>query len=66
MQLWVPARARVEELLNQGRTWCVDVDLKGYFDSIPHDRLMELIRQRVVDGRVLRLLEQFHEGVRAG
>ena len=53
------AVARVEELLNQGRTYCVDVDLKSYFDTIPHERLMELIRQRVVDGSVLRLLEQF-------
>jgi RNA-directed DNA polymerase len=37
----------------------VDVDLKSYFDTIPHERLMALIRQRVVDGSVLGLLEQF-------
>jgi RNA-directed DNA polymerase len=53
------AVARVEELLNQGRSWCVDVDLKSYFDTIPHERLMELVRQRVTDGSVLHLLEQF-------
>ena len=53
------AVARVEELLSLGYTWCVDVDLKSYFNTIPHDRLMELIRQRVVDGSVLRLLERF-------
>lgn len=49
---------RVEELLRAGHRWCVDCDLKSYFDTIPHDRLMELVRQRVVDGSVLELLKQ--------
>jgi RNA-directed DNA polymerase len=44
--------------LNQGRTWCVDLDFKSYFDSIPHERLMVLVKQRVVDGSVLALLDQ--------
>ena len=52
------AVARVEELLSQGHVWCVDADLKSYFDTIPHDRLMALIKQRIVDGSVLALLEQ--------
>jgi RNA-directed DNA polymerase len=52
------AVARVEELLNQGHTWCVDCDLKSYFDTIPHDRLMELVRERIVDGNVLALIQQ--------
>jgi len=54
---------RVEELLNQGRAWCVDLDFKSYFDTIPHDRLLGLVKQRVVDGSVLALLEQ---GLKAG
>jgi RNA-directed DNA polymerase len=37
----------------------VDADLKAYFDTIPHDRLMELVAQRVVDGNVLRLVKQY-------
>jgi RNA-directed DNA polymerase len=49
---------RVEALLSQGRTWCVDLDYRGYFDTIPHARLLELVKQRVVDGSVLALLEQ--------
>jgi RNA-directed DNA polymerase len=49
---------RVEELLSDGRGWCVDVDLKSYFDTIPHDRLMALVEQRVVDGSVLTVLAQ--------
>lgn len=49
---------RVEELLRGGHTWCVDADLKSYFDTIPHDRLMELVGQRIVDGSVLALIRQ--------
>jgi len=49
---------RVEELLGQGLCYCVDLDFKSYFDTIPHGRLLELVRQRVVDGNVLALLEQ--------
>jgi len=50
---------QVERLLEQGNVWCVDADLKGYFDTIPHDRLMERVKRRVKDGSVLNLLEQF-------
>ena len=49
---------RVEQLLSEGRTWCVDLDFKSYFDTIPHERLLGLVRQRVVDGSVLALLTQ--------
>jgi len=52
------AVARVERLLEGGRTWCVDLDFKNYFDTIPHARLLGLVKQRVVDGSVLALLEQ--------
>lgn len=53
------ALRRVDELLKSGYTWVVDADLKGYFDSIPHDRLMAVLRQRVTDGRVLELLQAY-------
>lgn len=36
--------------------WVVDIDLKGYFDTIPHDRLMDCVRKRVSDKRVLHLI----------
>lgn len=45
--------------LEQGNEWVVDADLKDFFGSADHDRLMELLNQRVADGRVLRLLESF-------
>lgn len=53
------ALRRVEELLRAGNTYVVDVDIKGYFDTIPHDRLMALVRERIADGRVLGLIEGF-------
>lgn len=53
------ALRRVDELLKTGRTHVVDVDIKGYFDTIPHERLMELVRERIADGRVLGLIEKF-------
>ncbi len=37
----------------------VDADLKGYFDSIPHDRLMDRLKEKIADGQVLSLIEQF-------
>jgi RNA-directed DNA polymerase len=53
------ALRRVTALLRQGYGVVVDADLKSYFDSIPHDRLMDRVRAHVVDGRVLSLLEAF-------
>lgn len=55
------AVARVDELLREGHTIVVDADLKGYFDSIPHDRLMAKLKERIVDGKVLGLVRQFLE-----
>lgn len=53
------ALRRVDRLLGQGRTWVVDVDLKSYFDTIPHDRLMERVKEQISDGRLLGLLELY-------
>ena len=35
------ALRRVDQLLNTGRVWVVDADIKGYFDSIPQDKIPE-------------------------
>jgi RNA-directed DNA polymerase len=53
------ALRRVDELLKAGYTSIVDADLKSYFDTIPHDRLLALVGQKVSDGRVLTLIESF-------
>jgi retron-type reverse transcriptase len=39
--------------------WVIDADMQGYFDSIEHDLLMTLVRRRVSDRRVLKLLQQW-------
>ena len=57
------ALRRVDTLLKAGHDWVVDADLKSYFDTIPHERLLALVRARVADGRVLALVESF---LRAG
>ena len=53
------ALREVDRLLKEGKTFVVDADLKSYFDSIPHDRLMMLVAGSISDGRVLTLIERF-------
>lgn len=55
------ALRRVDELMKSGYTHIIDADLKSYFDTIPHDRLMALVSQKVSDGRVLSLVRMFLE-----
>jgi RNA-directed DNA polymerase len=55
------ALRRVRGLIDAGHLHVVDADLKAYFDSIPHDRLLQLVRERIVDGRVLAILEAWLE-----
>ena len=49
----------VDELLAEGHVYVVDADLKGYFDTIPKDRLQEIVQQSISDHRVLGLVKQF-------
>lgn len=49
----------VEELLDAGYVYVVDADLKAYFDTIPKDRLLEIVQQKISDRRVLGLIKQF-------
>jgi RNA-directed DNA polymerase len=50
------ALREVDGLIKDGHAFVVDADLAGYFDSIPHDRLMARIEAKVSDGRVLDLI----------
>ena len=52
------AVARVEALLEEGRHWVVDADIKGYFDNIPHEQLMDQVSDKISDSRVLGLIEK--------
>lgn len=53
------ALRRVDGLLKRGYAHVVEIDIRGYFDAIPHGRLMEVVREQVADGRVLALIEAF-------
>jgi RNA-directed DNA polymerase len=53
------ALRRVDQLLKAGYVHVLDVDLKSYFDTIPHGPLMDRVRERIADSRVLTLIESF-------
>jgi len=53
------ALRRVDHLMKAGYVYVVDADLKSYFDTIPHGRLLSRLRERIADGRVLQLIESF-------
>jgi len=50
---------RIRENLKQGRVEVYDADLKGYFDSIPQDKLMACVQMRISDRSVLRLIRMW-------
>ncbi|HEU5139783.1 MAG TPA: group II intron reverse transcriptase/maturase [Bacillales bacterium] len=50
---------QVSQYLKEGYPNVIDADLKSYFDTIPHDQLEQQLRKRVVDGSVIRLIQQF-------
>jgi RNA-directed DNA polymerase len=53
------ALRRVDRLVKAGHKYTVDVDLKSYFDTIPHDRLVKELRKHVADNSVIELVEKF-------
>jgi group II intron reverse transcriptase/maturase len=53
------AAKTVVKYLNWGLTQVCDVDIKTYFDSIPHAKLLTLVARRMVDGKMLALVKQW-------
>lgn len=51
----------IREALHDGMYWVIDADVQAYFDTIPHDRLMKTVAERVVDGAMLALVKGFLE-----
>jgi RNA-directed DNA polymerase len=49
----------VEDLLEKGHVYVVDADLQGYFDTIPKDRLLALVKSKISDRGILELIEQY-------
>ena len=50
------ALEQIDRNLRQGYTAIYDADLQGYFDTIPHDKLMKCVERRVADRSVLHLI----------
>src|SRR6266567_769852 len=50
------AMRKVWKEVQSGREWIVDADLKDFFGSVDHEKLLTLVAQRIADGRVLRLI----------
>jgi RNA-directed DNA polymerase len=51
----------IRAALDAGMCWVIDADVTAYFDTIPHDRLMKVVAERVVDSGMLALVKQFLE-----
>jgi group II intron reverse transcriptase/maturase len=50
------ALRKIWKELNAGAEWIVDADLKDFFGSVDHEKLLTLVAQRISDGRVLHLI----------
>lgn len=53
------ALREVDRYVKEGHTHVVDADLKSYFDSIPHDKLLARVEERISDGRILDLIRAY-------
>jgi group II intron reverse transcriptase/maturase len=49
----------IKENLNKGKTSVYDADLSAYFDTIPHNKLMKVLKMRISDPRLLKLIDKF-------
>lgn len=49
--------------INEGRTWIIDFDIEKYFDTVNHDKLISILRERINDAAILHLVRSF---LRAG
>lgn len=47
------------EYLNDGYEWVIDLDIEKYFDTVNHDKLISILRERINDAKTLRLIRQF-------
>lgn len=51
----------IRQVANKGHEWVVDADIESYFDTIDHEKLMEMVEKRISDRRMLKLIRQFLE-----
>jgi RNA-directed DNA polymerase len=53
------AISQAREYVKQGKTWVVDIDLKSFFDQVNHDLLMNQLRRRNCDKRLMKLVGRY-------
>ena len=53
------AISKVLEYLNEGCEWVVDLDIEKYFDTVNHDKLISILRERINDAPTLHLIRSF-------
>lgn len=53
------AITEVSGLIEDGYVWVVDADITAYFDTIPHEKLMDKVKRRISDGRINNLIEMW-------
>lgn len=53
------AMMQVLEYLNQGFEWVIDLDIEKYFDTVNHDKLISILREKVNDSHTLHLIRKF-------
>lgn len=57
------ALKKIQEHIRAGNKEAYDVDLASYFDTIPHDKLLLCVQQRITDGEVIKLIRMWLKGV---
>jgi RNA-directed DNA polymerase len=50
---------QIEAVRDEGHEWVLDADIKAFFDTVNHEKLMDAVAERISDGRVLRLIRAF-------
>jgi RNA-directed DNA polymerase len=50
------AIGHIRERVKQGYEWCASIDLRSFFDEIPHDLIFKLIRRKIADERLVTLI----------
>jgi len=46
----------VQEIVREGHEWCASIDLRSFFDEIPHELILKLIRRKIADEQLLTLI----------
>ncbi len=50
---------QAQVFVQQGKTWVVDIDINAFFDEVNHDLLLHIIKQKVTDNTVLKLIRKY-------